>query len=62
LALGAPRAQAYALAAVDQGLDVSLEAGCEIEAAYFGLAASTTDMREGIAAFLEKRAPSFTGH
>jgi enoyl-CoA hydratase len=61
LAGGAPRAQAYALAAVDEGLDVPLATGCDIEAEYFGLAAATDDMREGVAAFLEKRSPSFTG-
>jgi len=61
LAAGAPRAQAYALAAVDEGLDVPLATGCDIEAEYFGLAAATDDMREGVAAFLEKRTPSFTG-
>lgn len=61
LAAGAPLAQAYALAAVDQGLDVSLDAGCAIEATLFGLAAASDDMREGVAAFLGKRSPSFTG-
>lgn len=61
LATGAPLAQRYALAAVDQGLDVGLEAGGEIEATLFGLAAATDDMREGVAAFLGKRQPLFTG-
>jgi enoyl-CoA hydratase len=61
LAAGASLAQSYALAAVDQGLDVGLDAGCAIEATLFGLAASSEDMREGVAAFLDKRPPSFTG-
>lgn len=61
LAAGAPRALACALAAVDQGLDMPLDAGCAAEATLFGIAASTDDMREGVAAFLEKRAPSFAG-
>jgi enoyl-CoA hydratase len=33
-----------------------------MEANHFGILASTEDMREGMAAFLEKRAPAFRGH
>lgn len=61
LAARAPRAVRYALDAIDAGLDMSLGQGCDAEAALFGLAASTEDMREGVAAFLEKRSPVFTG-
>jgi len=32
-----------------------------IEANHFGLIATTTDMREGMRAFLEKRPAAFTG-
>ena len=47
--------------AVNAGLDVSLAEGLELEAELFGKIASSADMKEGTAAFLEKRAPKFTG-
>jgi enoyl-CoA hydratase len=54
-----PDALAASLAAVRDGLDVSLEEGLEIEAHLFGDACGTDEMKEGTAAFLEKRAPKF---
>ena len=60
LAMG-PRAVALCLEAVDQGLDMTLDEGLNLEANHFGLLASTQDMREGMAAFLEKRDAKFTG-
>lgn len=56
-----PLACALTLEAVDVGLNSGLEEGLRFEAAAFGLAAATDDKREGTAAFLEKRKPSFTG-
>ncbi|MDQ6828825.1 MAG: enoyl-CoA hydratase-related protein [Gemmatimonadota bacterium] len=56
-----PVAIAMCIEAVNRGLDSSLEEGLAIEANHFGLLASTTDMREGMAAFLEKRPARFTG-
>jgi enoyl-CoA hydratase len=61
LASQAPIAMRYILEAVTRGLEGSLEDGQALEAALFGLLASTGDMREGTTAFLEKRAPVFTG-
>ncbi len=57
----APRAIGLAIEAVDHGLDLTLEEGLLMEANHFGLLASTQDMREGMAAFLEKREAKFTG-
>ena len=45
--------------AVDRGLDMSLEGGLALEATYFGLLSATSDMKEGMKAFLEKRAAEF---
>jgi len=60
LAMG-PLAVRLALEAVDQGLEMTLEEGLLLEANHFGLLAATEDMREGLAAFLEKRPPQFRG-
>jgi enoyl-CoA hydratase len=47
---------------VDAGLGAGLEQGLKLEAAAFGVAASTQDSREGMAAFLEKRKAVFRGN
>jgi enoyl-CoA hydratase len=54
-----PRALALTIEAVDRGMETTLEEGLRIEADAFGLVASTEDMKEGLTAFLEKRAPTF---
>jgi len=61
LAKGAPIAMRYILSAINKGLEMPLAEGCLFEATLFGLVASTEDMREGTAAFLEKRKASFKG-
>jgi enoyl-CoA hydratase len=60
LAMG-PLAVRLALEAVDQGLEMTLDEGLLLEANHFGLLAATTDMKEGLTAFLEKRQAKFEG-
>jgi enoyl-CoA hydratase len=57
----APVAVALAMEAVDIGISCGQEEGMRFESAAFGLAASTQDRREGTQAFIERRAPVFTG-
>jgi len=56
-----PVAVGLCIEAVNRGLDTTLEEGLVIEANHFGLIATTSDMREGMRAFLDKRPPAFTG-
>jgi enoyl-CoA hydratase len=57
----APLAVRDSIRAVNAGYDLPLAAGLELEASLFGLACSTNDKAEGARAFLEKRAPAWTG-
>ncbi len=56
-----PVACRYVLEAVRRGLEMPLSEGLVFEATLFGLCAATSDMREGMTAFLEKRPATFTG-
>ena len=62
LAAKAPVAIRYILEAVNKGIEMPFAQAQIFEATLFGLVASTDDMREGTAAFLEKRKPAFKGH
>src|SRR5207247_1957232 len=55
-----PVALRYALQAVHEGLQTTLNEGLSMEAALVGLCCATEDMREGTRAFAEKRKPAFT--
>jgi enoyl-CoA hydratase len=56
-----PLAVRACLEAVDTGLDVGVDEALLLEANLFGLLSGTADMREGTAAFIEKRKPVFQG-
>src|SRR5215472_7352364 len=56
-----PLAVRLSLEAIDQGLEMTLDEGLLLEANHFGLLAATQDTKEGLSAFLEKRAAKFTG-
>lgn len=61
IAKKAPLAIAETLRAVEDGLALPLELGLLREAEIFGRLCTTADMAEGTQAFLEKRAPLWTG-
>jgi enoyl-CoA hydratase len=56
-----PLALGLAIESVNRGMEMSVDDALAFEAHLFGLLASTSDMREGMAAFLEKRSARFTG-
>jgi enoyl-CoA hydratase len=61
LATKPPVAVRYIIDAVNKGLQMPFAEAQAYEATLFGLVASTSDMREGTSAFLEKRKPEFKG-
>jgi enoyl-CoA hydratase len=61
LASKPPLTLAAALSAIHRGMDAAIDDGLAIEEAAFARIVPTHDAREGVRAFLEKRAPSFLG-
>ena len=61
LASAAPLALGLAKRALDRGLDGTLEEALEYEAQLQSVAGRSSDHREGVAAFVEKRTPRFSG-
>jgi enoyl-CoA hydratase len=56
-----PVAMQSIITVIQQGYDLSLEEALELEAAHFAICCATADKREGVNAFLEKRAAVFSG-
>ena len=56
-----PIAIGLAIECATRGMEMDLDDGLALESNLFGLLASTSDMREGMAAFLEKRPAEFRG-
>ena len=61
LAAKPPIALRYAMAAINNGLEMPFAEACQLEASLFGMVTTTEDMKEGTKAFLEKRKPEFRG-
>ena len=61
IARNAPVALELALRSIYEAVESTMDHAMETESALFGLLASTDDMREGMAAFLEKRRAAFKG-
>ena len=61
IAAQGPIAVARAKEVIHRGASMALEDACDMEEQAFALLFSTADQREGMAAFLAKRPPNFTG-
>lgn len=57
-----PIAVRLAKQAVHRGQDISLADACALETGAFAQAFATADRQEGMRAFIDKRAPRFSGH
>ena len=62
IATKAPLAVKFAMIATKSGADLDLESGLVMEALAVNLALASEDKKEGVAAFMEKRKPSYTGN
>ncbi len=61
MAAQAPLAMAAAMEAVHRGANLPLDQALTLEARIFGRLSHSADKQEGVKAFMEKRAPIFTG-
>ena len=56
-----PLAVGCILSAVTRGLNMSIGEGLQVESEQFAAMVPTSDLREGLAAWIERRPPSYTG-
>ena len=56
-----PVAVAMTKAAISEGVHLPLDEGLAVESQYFGKVFGTSDAKEGVSAFIEKRKPDFKG-
>ena len=56
-----PLATARIITAVTRGLNVSISEGLQIEAEQFARMAATSDVHEGLQAWIERRQPAYSG-
>jgi enoyl-CoA hydratase/carnithine racemase len=56
-----PLAASRIIAAVTRGIDTTIDAGLHIEREQFARMAATQDVREGLAAWMERRTPRYSG-
>lgn len=61
IAENAPLALAQAKKAINEGIEVSLDIGLEIESMAYQVLIPTQDRKEGLVAFAEKRKPRYVG-
>lgn len=61
IASNGPLAVKLVKEAVHRGLNLDLDSGCAMESQIFGLCFSTSDQKEGMGAFIEKRPPRYEG-
>ena len=59
IASKAPLAVKYAKEAINRGIETDIETSIAIENNLFGLCFATTDQKEGMQAFMQKRSPEF---
>lgn len=52
---------AFIKSLVNKGADIDINTACSLEISYFSSSFSTSDQKEGMKAFLEKRKPEFKG-
>lgn len=62
IAANAPVALRCAKRAVNEGMQLSLKEGYDVEQKYYEVNIPTQDRQEGMKAFFEKRKPVYKGH